>query len=206
MAYIYKITNVHNGMVYIGCTNKDDPYDRFKMHILDSKKPQLQHRRFYQDINKYGADAFDFEVLEQTENGPERESYYINLYNSFYHGYNETLGGDGRRYIVLSETEICNYYLQNPNVTATAKYFGHDASLIRNILNRNNIPIKSSYDILKDRCSKPVAKLDKETLEVLAVYSSIREAMRQNNNETHIVAVCKGHRKTAGGYKWKYVE
>jgi len=41
----------------------------------------------------------------------------------------------------------------------------------------------------------------------IAEYMSVREAERQTKtNAPHISAVCKGKRKTAGGYIWKYKE
>lgn len=38
MAYIYKITNKLNGKSYIGKTELNNPIDRYKEHIADSKK------------------------------------------------------------------------------------------------------------------------------------------------------------------------
>ena len=53
---------------------------------------------------------------------------------------------------------------------------------------------------------KKVAKLDKNTDEVLEVYSSIYQAEKENGNPTHISDVCNGKRKTCIGYKWKFIE
>ena len=50
------------------------------------------HRAF----RKYGIDNFSFEILEECnpEDLFEREKYYIEKYDSYKKGYNETLGGD----------------------------------------------------------------------------------------------------------------
>lgn len=61
--------------------------------------------------NKYGADAFTFEILEHTEDYNEREKYYIKLYNSTdeLYGYNILDGGENppvRASAVLSLTEV----------------------------------------------------------------------------------------------------
>lgn len=156
-------------------------------------------------MNKYGLDNFTFEVLERTENGPERESYYIKLYNSFYHGYNETLGGDGRRYIVLSEAEVCNYYLKNNNLLHTAQYFQHDIAIIRDILLKNNIDILPSPEVTRRTRSKAVAKIDLKTGEVIQIYPSVSEA-RKLHNEAHISEVCCGKRHASAGYGWKFID
>ena len=40
---------------------------------------------------------------------------------------------------------------------------------------------------------------------IIQVYSSVLVAERENNIQRHIGSVCKGKRKTAGGFKWKYI-
>lgn len=53
---------------------------------------------------------------------------------------------------------------------------------------------------------RKVAKIHKETNQILAVYNSIEEAMMQNGiTGNNISAACKGTRKTVGGFKWQYV-
>ena len=41
--------------------------------------------------------------------------------------------------------------------------------------------------------------------EVLEIFTSINEADKKYKCNGHINDVCKGKRKTAGGYKWKYI-
>lgn len=53
---------------------------------------------------------------------------------------------------------------------------------------------------------KPVYQINPNTNEIIARFESTREAERAVPDAySHIAAVCKGHRQTAGGYKWKYV-
>lgn len=48
----------------------------------------------YQDMQKIGIDNFTFELLEScsAQDLDEKESFYINLYDSKNYGYNNTIG------------------------------------------------------------------------------------------------------------------
>jgi hypothetical protein len=50
-----------------------------------------------------------------------------------------------------------------------------------------------------------VAKINKNTNEILEVFSCINDAEKSIGIFGHISQVCKGKRKTCGGYKWKYI-
>lgn len=96
MAYIYSITNLVNEKQYIGLTRYANPYDRWKKH-LDKSKYNAEHP-IHRAISKYGSDNFKFRVLEECSDDKveEREIYYIEKFNTFYEGYNATLGGNIR--------------------------------------------------------------------------------------------------------------
>ena len=205
MAYIYKITNQLNQKAYIGKTEHLNPHRRWTEHQADARNPNRNHRALYKAINKYGIENFIFEVIENTKSPEEREIYYIQYYDTYHNGYNETLGGDGSKYLDLPEQDICKYYLKRQSIKATADYLAHDRATIRKILYKNNIKIFDAKDLAKERQSKAVAKSDKETNEILEIYPSISEAERQNNCHMHIRSVCNGKRKTAGGYKWEFI-
>ena len=84
MGFIYKVTNIINGKVYVGKTNKSIEA-RWQQHIYDSKR--LNDRPFYNAINKYGQENFVLELVEQVEDEllNEREKYWIKEYNSYIH-------------------------------------------------------------------------------------------------------------------------
>lgn len=55
--------------------------------------------------------------------------------------------------------------------------------------------------------SKAVLKINPQTGEILEKYLSVKEAsINCNISACHISSVCKGKRKTAGGYIWKYAD
>ena len=93
---IYKIENVINHKVYIGQSIKIE--SRWKDEINDAFN-ENSHSYDYplqRAIRKHGLADFSFEILEectQNELNP-KEKYWIHKYDSFYNGYNQTLGGD----------------------------------------------------------------------------------------------------------------
>jgi hypothetical protein len=156
----------------------------------------------YSAIKKYGVDNFEFSLLEETNNPCQREKDYIVLYDSYHNGYNETLGGDGGAYLELPEEEICKYYVLVKSIQKTAKHFGHDVNTIKQVLYHKNIqffPVGTTF-------KKPVAQIDKDTGEIIQVFESATAAEKMIPTGKHINEVCKGKRKTAGGFKWEYVD
>lgn len=206
MAYIYKITNQINQKSYIGKTEQVNPVNRWKEHQRETLKDKSQTRALYRAIRKYGVNNFNFEILEETNNPNEREKYYIQYYNTYHNGYNETLGGDGASYLQLPEQDICKYYLNNfCNLKQTALKFGHDRETIKQVLYKYNIPIQNSSITARLVTKRAVAKLDKDTEEILEIFDSVSDAERAIGGSKHIGSVCQGKRKTANGFKWKYI-
>lgn len=97
MTGIYKITNILNGKVYIG--QSQDINRRWKEHRYRAFQSNAQQYEgyLYRAIRKYGIDNFTFEILEECKIADldEKEKYYIDLYDSYKNGYNETAGGQG---------------------------------------------------------------------------------------------------------------
>ena len=87
---IYKVTNKINGKVYIG--QSVDIGRRWRQHM--TAKDDIY---FHKAIQKYGIENFEWEVIEKCKKSEldERESYWIEYYDSFNKGYNCTKGGDG---------------------------------------------------------------------------------------------------------------
>ena len=207
MAYIYKITNKINQKVYIGKTEQRNPENRWKEHQRESTRIRSSSRALYRALNKYGIDNFIFSIIEETDIPNEREEYYIQYFDSYHNGYNETLGGDGSAYLNLPEQDICKYYLQTKSLSKAAQKFGCDRKTIDKILYKHNIekiPLTETM-IANAINKKAVAQIDKNTNEIICIFESVAEAERAMHCNGHIKDVCKGKRKTTGGFKWKYV-
>lgn len=94
MWIIYKLTSPSNKS-YIGYT-KRTLEERFQGHCKDTSRGRV----LVKAINKYGATAFNKEIIETVENLEEaksREIYWIDHFKTNHRdfGYNMTKGGDG---------------------------------------------------------------------------------------------------------------
>ena len=136
MGYIYKIENKLNGKKYIGQTIK--PLEkRFSQHQHNYNKPYFSQLSLYQAFNKYGIESFSFEEIEEVPNEllDEREKYWINDYNSYYDGYNSTLGGRATPLYEWDIEDIIEKYHQLKSARKVAELLGCDHSTIDRILN-----------------------------------------------------------------------
>ena len=211
MAYIYQITNDINDKVYVGKT-EFSIQKRFAEHCQDAFRERNENRPLYAAMRKYGIEHFHIELIEETDSPEEQEMFWIEQKQSFKHGYNATIGGDGRRFIDYDMVISTYQHLQN--IAQTAKAMGINETSVHNILTLKQIPIKSSPEVLKQQCSIPVHMFDLND-NYIQTFSSSHEAARymiengltgckHSTIRQHISEVCKGRRKTAAKFKWKY--
>lgn len=206
MAFIYKITNDVNGKVYIGKTT-ESVEKRWREHIHDSKRKRCENRPLYRAMNKYSIEHFSIETIEQCtdENASEREKYWIGYYRSFRYGYNATCGGDGKIYV--NRALIALLWLANKTIKFIHKFTGYDKCTIRKILN--------SMGVSKMEIVKRARKITQKPVDVFSLdgnyirtFNSFAEASccfkNKDSMRKQISDVCRGKRKTAGGYKWHY--
>lgn len=212
MPYIYKITNDIDEMIYIGKTSHDNPYDRFKEHIRDSKTERCKDRQLYKHMNKYGQEHFHFNIIEEVENDKiacEREMYWISFYDTYRNGLNGTLGGDGKAYLCLNEEEVITYHTTIADYYSgrTAKYFKVDKETIQRILKKHNIKWQSGL-----LGNKKIYRVEENG--TIASFISITQASKFLVEKENLKKDCESVRKniskalrrntTAYGYKWYY--
>lgn len=205
MAYIYKITNDINDKIYVGKTEYSIE-KRFKEHCQDSKRKRCEKRPLYNAMNKYGIEHFHIELIEETNEPEEREIYWIQHYGSFKYGYNATMGGDGKHY--KDYDLVVALFKEGKTINEIAKILNYDTKTCRIALERASINAKERQSRGREVLYHSVIQLDKNTEEVLAIYPSVAAAQNalKKQNSGHIAAACRGKRKTAYGYKWKYGE
>lgn len=204
MPYIYQITNSLNNKMYIGKTLSSIE-KRWKEHCKDCYKPVAEARPLYSAMRKYGIENFTILPLEETtiEFLSERERYWIEYYGTFKFGYNATLGGDGAPYVDYDLVYLL--WKQGLSIRKIHELTFYAEKTIRLILKLSEVKKEELRKRASESHYKPVARLDPITREILEVFSSIKEANQKFNGNEHISAVCKGKRKTTGGYGWKYL-
>ena len=90
---IYKITNTKNNKIYIG--QAVNIGERWRQHIKAGIGAEFPSgNQMYKDMLIQGPETFTFEVQEKCEksNLNAREMYWINYYNAYQNGYNQTRG------------------------------------------------------------------------------------------------------------------
>ena len=91
------------GVIYIATINQDKSYigmtvdfpNRKRRHLVESRKGTDSH--FHRAIRKHGAESVEWRILEDDipeSRLPDREELWIAFYDTFYNGYNMTLGGE----------------------------------------------------------------------------------------------------------------
>lgn len=90
---IYKLTNLKNQKAYIG--QAVDLSTRWKDHIKAGLGIDTPSNILYKAMTADGVENFSFEVLEECERSElnNRETYWIDFYNTTTFGYNMTKGG-----------------------------------------------------------------------------------------------------------------
>lgn len=129
--YIYIIRNKINNKVYIGQTTQTINI-RFTNHKMASRTGE--DTKFYRAMRKYGEENFYPEQLEEVEvkDLNDRERYWIKYYDSYYNGYNSTLGGD--QPYRINYDKVKELWDSGMYVTQIAKIMGHDSDAISRIL------------------------------------------------------------------------
>ncbi|MBQ8625423.1 MAG: GIY-YIG nuclease family protein [Agathobacter sp.] len=98
MIGIYKITNITNGKAYIGQSINIEKRWRSEQNAAFEPNSAAYEYPLQRAFRKYGLNNFTFEIIEECQQSElnNKEMYWIQHHNTFFNGYNQTLGGDGQ--------------------------------------------------------------------------------------------------------------
>lgn len=228
--YIYKLTCIITGKVYIGKT-----IDINRRMMQHSKVTPKYSHHLANAIKKYGIDNFKEEIIFEMEAEDRAtlntalsnaEKSYIEQYDSYRSGYNSTIGGEGTsgfHWLESSKKKLSESLKKFFESAKGKAQIEHTISCIkgrevsketREKIGRGNKGKVVSEEVrakirnyqLSNASSKYVSVLQYDLdNNLLNRFNSITEASKSiNKDASHIVSCCKGNRKTAYGFIWRY--
>lgn len=189
---IYKILSKKTNRVYIGSTI--DLVRRWREH-KKLLKGQRHHSSFLQNhYNKYGIGDLEFIILEKCnkENLIDKEQFYLDTNKCEFNVLKIAYSVWGFKHSKETKDKISKT-LQGHVHSSTTK------DKISKALKGKERDVK-----LKIKLSIPVEQYDLEGNFIKEWFGANEAARYINGNSGHIIAVCKGKRKTHKKYKWKY--
>lgn len=223
---IYRITNLKNGLSYIG--QSVDLHQRKVKHWNPQTSKPNQYTELHQDMLKLGLEYFKFEILEKcpTDQLDEREKYWIAYYDTLNNGYNKTSGGHGDK-TDTENAQTVRVYAYNLDGSLAKEYISigqaiRDCGLKSNNITRciqynDNEHISGNYmwrlekyDHIEPYQTRHIGKkvfaYDPVTREFVKAYDNVTDAGYQlvGHRNSHINDCAVGTRMITAGFMWAY--
>lgn len=154
---VYCFENLINGKKYIGESENIKIRYRHHMYAYKNMNDNNYYSLLYTDMRKFGVDNFHFYILENCDKSEllNRESYYIEKYNTIKNGYNSVMLKNGHierydKYSSETIEQIQKYLLQNMSVTNVSKTL-HVPRTTVSMINNGNMHFDAmlSYPLYK---------------------------------------------------------
>lgn len=214
--FIYMTRNKINGKLYIGQHKRTmDITDIDDSWYLGSGK------LLKKAIQKYGEENFERTILYECKSADElnyMEEVFIGYYNAVddEQFYNIAKGGSGTGGLKFSEESIEK--MRKSHIGQSRPMSEEQKKKLSEIAKNRSEEIRRKYSEARKKYiaehgtwpgagRKKVVQIDKNTLETIAIYDSETEAGKAiGHGYTHIAQVCRGERKTAYGYIWRFAD
>jgi group I intron endonuclease len=205
---IYKIVNNINGKIYIGSAK--DFKKRYESHVNALLKNKHHNRKLQNGVNKYKIENFTFVPIEYIDDVNQlivREQYYLDLLNPYYNICK--VAGNSLGCIRTKKTrKLISQALKGKVSGKNNPMYGKPRPdlILRNKLCKGKIASMATRLKMRANSTKirKVSQFSRDGVQI-AEFSSISDAYRSTGvNISTIVNTCKGNRKSAGGYIWKY--
>lgn len=230
-AGIYKITNNITNQHYIGSSVALS--NRKCEHFTDLKFNRHSNPKLQNSYNKYGKEAFVFEIIEELfypetyekelikEHITGREQYYLDTTDPYYNILKIAYSGFGRKNTPEHNRKISLSKIgKKRNITpewsekiakanrGKKKPEGFSEKVSKWMKGKQNalgrILSQDTKNKIGEGNSKKVLQYSLEWV-FIKEWRSITEAVTALNiNRSHIGSCCQGKRKKTGGFRWKY--
>lgn len=207
---IYKATNVVTGEVYIGATTMELE-ERIKDHY--NKAVKNYGHKFQTAIREHGIINIKWEQIDTAQDTNElalKESYYISKFDSITSGYNSDRGGGFKKLIyqfnLAGELQSSFQSLEEASKSSSIseESISHACVGDRKTCNGFYWSYTTTFNLKEDLRKKKVIQYELEG-ELVKVFDSISEASKASEiNKSSIAKCCRGERKKAGNFIWKF--
>lgn len=221
--FVYLITNLHNQKRYVGITRRTIK-QRWKEHCnaAFSKRKRLNYPLYFA-LRKHGKSAFIIASLCECDSWEELcyfERQFIQELQTHIStglGYNMTLGGEGVVHDEISKLAISQAHRghvcsektrKRISCALKGKFAGSKHPLFQK---GHSVKTRQKMSQVRAGKSQPWHNVRVEQFGLDDVSIRVYDSMRQAATITGIKAsgiscCCRGVTKTAGGFRWKYVQ
>ena len=205
MGIIYVIKNDINKKLYVGKTITT--LSNRWLHHKDAYLREDWH--LYRAMRKYGIEHFWIEELENCSDAEvnEREVYWINKLNTFYNGYNMTIGGEGRT--SLDRNKIIDLWNKGYSTSQIANIIGNKwpNSIIevlkqQKIYDAEEIKRRKIIEIANKQSEKNIIQYNDKS-EVVNIFKSMKEAEEKTGINRKNIKTALNTGVGAGGFLWR---
>ena len=205
MYTVYQHRNLKNGKSYIGMTSRE-PKRRWNYGWGYQNNSKMWSDIQNSDWNK----DWEHNIIGKFKDKQEAlnvEEMFIRLFDSTNEGYNTSTYGSGNyerteeQKRKISEANTGKHHSEESKKKISEALSGEKAYWYgKHLLEESKRKISQSMGV------NGILQFSKDG-ELIAEYSSIHEAERHTGcNQGNICNCCKGERKSAGGFIWKYKE
>lgn len=227
---VYKIENIVNGKVYIGQSR--NLKERYKSHLSSLRYKRHGNNHLQSAFNKYGENSFIYLVMEECEFDKidEREIFWMGQYDAN-KMYNKKSGGSNgftfspssielmsrvRKGMVQSKETISRRVSKIRGQKRSEEFKKSQSERLKGIpqpkdrvekmrITKTGVKLSDEQKLkLKGRGNKAITQFDTEG-NFIRHFASAKEAGESLKIiKGDITQVCKGKRKTRGGFIFKY--
>lgn len=216
---VYKITNTINGKLYIG--SSIDLKKREYAHFYNLRNNTHDSKYMQNVFNKFGENILIFSIIEYVENVDillDREQYWIDYYNvcDRRYGYNTCpTAGNRLGCLTSDETKVkLSKINMGKKLSDEHKMKIKKGNMGKKVSNESRkkmsiakIGTKVSEETKAKKRANSKDKVAVKNVTTGMIFDSLANAGRYYNVASRsICTCCKGRQKTAGGYKWMYID